>query len=242
LSLLRGFNVNFDIAHIGQIDYIVNMTIWTNLKVVKMARVDLARRAQIGLGRRAKSRSQLMQAARALLSTRAADAITVDDVTNQAEVAKGTFYLHFRNLDDLRAAIAEELTCEFDELLQPHRAGIADPVERIATGCTAFIAQALRDPAWGGLTARGIWAFPPVAKAVHVRLSEDLHHAIQQGRLASVTAEVGLDIVVGVVLLAMRSAGEQQLSSQDVPAIVSAVLRALGLTAHEADQIVRRIS
>ena len=81
-----------------------------------MAKIDLARRAQIGLGRRAKSRSQLMQAARALLSTRAADAITVDDVTNQAEVAKGTFYLHFRNLDDLRAAVAEELTCEFDEL------------------------------------------------------------------------------------------------------------------------------
>jgi len=40
----------------------------------------------------------------------------------------------------------------------------------------------------------------------------------------------------------MRSAGEQQLSSQDVPAIVSAILRALGLTADEADQIVRRIS
>jgi len=166
-----------------------------------MANIDLARRAEIGLRRRAKSRSQLVQAARALLSSRAVDAMTVEDVTNQAGVAKGTFYLHFQNLDDLRAAVAEELTCEFHELLQPHRASIADPVERIATGCTAFIAHALRNPAWGALTARGIWAFPPVARAVHMRLSEDLRHAIEQRRLASVSTEIGFDIVVGVVLI-----------------------------------------
>src|ERR1700756_3108771 len=106
-----------------------------------MAKIDLARRAGIGVERRAKSRSQLVQAARALFSSRAIDAVTVEDVTNQAGVGKGTLYLHFQNLDKLRAAVAEELTCEFHELLQPHRAAIADPVERIATGCTAFILQ-----------------------------------------------------------------------------------------------------
>ena len=207
-----------------------------------MAKIDLARRQKIGLGRRAKSRSQLVQAARALLSCRAVDAITVEQVTNQAAVAKGTFYLHFQNLDDLRAAVAEELTCEFHKLLRPHRAAIADPVERIATGCTAFIAQALRNPAWGGLTARGLWAFPPVANVVHIRLCEDLHSANEQGRLAPISAEVGFDIVVGIVLQAMRSAADQQLSWEDLPAIVSAVLRALGLPADEADQIVRRVA
>jgi len=74
-------------------------------------------------------------------------------------------------------------------------------VERIATGCTAFIVHALRNPGWGGLTARGIWAFPPVARAVHMRLSEDLRHAIEQRRLASVSTEIRFDIVVGVVLI-----------------------------------------
>jgi AcrR family transcriptional regulator len=207
-----------------------------------MARIDLARRAQIGLRRRVKSRSELMQAARALLSTRPADAITVEEVTSKAGVAKGTFYIHFENLDDLRAAVIEELTSEFDELLQVHRAMVADPVERIASGCMAFVAQALRDPAWGALSARGIWACPPVARAVSSRLSEDLHHAIEQGRLAAISAELGFDIVVGVVLQAMRSASERKLTSRDVPLIVSAVLRALGLATDEADRIARRAS
>ena len=68
-----------------------------------MARVDLVRRAQIGLRLRAKSRAQLIRAARALFAIRPVDAITVDDVTREAELAKGTFYVHFQHLDDLRA-------------------------------------------------------------------------------------------------------------------------------------------
>ena len=113
-----------------------------------MVRVDIVRRAQIGLRLRAKSHAQLIRAARALFAIRPVDSITVDDVTREAELAKGTFYVHFQHLDDLRAAVADELARELDDLLQPHRTAIADPVERIATGCAAFIRQALHDPAW----------------------------------------------------------------------------------------------
>jgi AcrR family transcriptional regulator len=106
-----------------------------------MARVDIVRRAQFGLRLRAKSHAQLIRAARGLFATRPVDSITVDDVTREAELAKGTFYVHFQHLDDLRAAVADELARELDDLLQPHRTAIADPVERIATGCAAFIRQ-----------------------------------------------------------------------------------------------------
>src|SRR6516225_8899442 len=113
-----------------------------NIRTIKkgnwMARVDLVRRAQIGLKRRAKSHRQLIRAARALFAIRPVDSITVDDVTREADLAKGTFYVHFQHLDDLRAAVADELARELEDLIQPHRTAIADPVERIATGCAAF--------------------------------------------------------------------------------------------------------
>src|SRR6476620_5851822 len=99
-----------------------------------MVRVDLMRRAQIGRRLRAKSHAQLIRAARALFAIRPVDSITVDDVTREAELAKGTFYVHFQHLDDLRASVADELARELDDLLQPHRTAIADPVERIADG------------------------------------------------------------------------------------------------------------
>jgi AcrR family transcriptional regulator len=206
-----------------------------------MARVNLVRRAQIGQRRRAKSHAHLIRAARALFAIRPVDSITVDDVTKEAKLAKGTFYVHFQHLDDLRSAVADELARELDDLIQPHRTAIADPVERIATGCAAFIRQALCDPAWGGLAARGVWALPAVAAAARARLNEDLRAAIAQGRIAKISAEVGFDIAVGIVLQAMRSASQKRLPCSDVAAVVSGVLRGLGVAADETDQIVRRL-
>jgi AcrR family transcriptional regulator len=128
-----------------------------------MARIDLARRAQIGQDRRARTRAQLIEAARALYGRNPIEAVTVDDVVGGAAVAKGTFYVHFAGLDELRAAVANELAQEFDELLQPRRLATDDPIERIAAGCGAFVGEALRNPAWGALVARGAVSMPNVA-------------------------------------------------------------------------------
>ena len=53
-----------------------------------------------------------------------------------------------------KAYWADELAREFDELLQPRRLSLDDPIERIAAGCGAFINQALHDPIWGALIVR----------------------------------------------------------------------------------------
>ena len=132
-----------------------------------MSRIDLARRAQIGRDRRARTRAELIRAARILYAARTFDSVTVDDVVNAAELAKGTFYVHFDGLDDLQSVLAGELAHELDELLQPRRLSLDDPIERITAGCGAFINQALHDPAW----VRSFPAPPPqcqVSRALRV--------------------------------------------------------------------------
>jgi AcrR family transcriptional regulator len=116
-------------------------------KRIPMARIDLARRAQIGRDRRT------ADAARALYALNPIEAVTVDDLIGEA-VAKKTFYVHFDGLAELQAAVADQLAHEFDELLQPRRLATEDPVERIAAGCGAFVGEALSNPAWGALVAR----------------------------------------------------------------------------------------
>ncbi len=206
-----------------------------------MAKIDLARRAEIGRDRRAKTRAQLMQAARALYSERPLESVTIDDLVNEAGVAKGTFYVHFEHLPDLQVAVADELAQELDDLLQPLRLALADPIERVAAGCSAFIREALRDPAWGSLGPRGAWALPSVASAARANLREDLRLAAARGRLAAITPELGFDLVTGIVLQAMRAAGERRLSPSDAPAAVEAILRALGIAQAEARAIVERV-
>ena len=109
-----------------------------------MARIDLARRAQIGRDRSARTRDELLAAARRLYGERPFDQVTVEDVVAAAGVAKGTFYVHFASLAELQTLVADDLAGEFDELLQPRRVALHDPVERLAAGCGACIEQALR--------------------------------------------------------------------------------------------------
>ena len=73
-----------------------------------MTKVDLSRRAQIGRDRRARSRKQLVGAARALFAARPLESVTVEEVASAAGLAKGTFYLHFQSLDEIWAALAKE--------------------------------------------------------------------------------------------------------------------------------------
>jgi AcrR family transcriptional regulator len=82
------------------------------------------------------------------------ESITVDDVVREAGVAKGTFYVHFKDLRELTAAVAGELVKAIDELQQPVRLSIDDPALRIAYGCSCFIDRALADPGWAGVAAR----------------------------------------------------------------------------------------
>jgi AcrR family transcriptional regulator len=206
-----------------------------------LVKIDLKRRAEIGRERRTKTRAQLVAAARFLFMSRSIASVTVEDVTRQARVAKGTFYSHFRRLDDLWAAVAAELVEAFADVANASPGSVTDPVEAIAVGCAAFIGEAQRDPAWGVLIARGTWAFPTVAGATRERLKTNLRLAQRQGRLAAFSTEVGVDLVFGIVLQAMRSASEARLSPRDVEDVVPAILRALGVRPEDAECALRRI-
>jgi AcrR family transcriptional regulator len=102
-----------------------------------MAKIDLERRAEIGREKRARTKAQLIAAAKALFSERPWESVTIDEVVNEAGVAKGTFYGHFNDMNELAAVVADELIQSFDELIQPQRLSISDPLVRIAFGCHA---------------------------------------------------------------------------------------------------------
>jgi AcrR family transcriptional regulator len=207
-----------------------------------LAKIDLARRAEIGRAKREKTRRQLMKAARVLYSTRAIESVIVDDVVRQAGVAKGTFYIHFENIEALQMAVADELAQSFVELLEPRRSRLNNPIELIADGCFTFIDQAVQNPFWGGLVARYAWAFPTVGRAARDLLAEDLHRATVKRHVAAISPELGSALVVGIVLQVMRAASERRLHGSDVPAAVVGILSALGVSRRVATAAVKRVA
>jgi len=205
-----------------------------------MARVDLARRAQIGRDRSARTRAELVAAARGLYAARPFDQVTVDDVVDAAGVAKGTFYVHFDSLNDLQILVADDLAREFDELLQPRRLALDDAVERIAAGCGAFIVQTLHNPAWGALVAHSAAAMPSVAAVARKRLREDIDRAARDGQLGGVTADLAFDFANGIMLHTMLSAPQKRRSPQQAADLVAGLLRAIGVAPAKAATVAQR--
>lgn len=58
--------------------------------------------------RRARVRAALLDAARQALTTRGYREATIAEIVQLADIATGTFYLHFRDKDDLFTAVVEE--------------------------------------------------------------------------------------------------------------------------------------
>ena len=193
-----------------------------------MARIDLARRAEIGREKRARTRAQIVEAGAMLLAERPLEALTVDVVVEAAGVAKGTFYYHFQSMEELAAAVGEKLGESFDELLAPARLGLPDPIARISFGLTEFLAKAIADPIWARLVVQSAHAPTEFARSVRENLKTDLTEAKAQGRLTVQDVELAADIVMGIWLQVMRGTLQRAVAPDLTRQALDAVLRAIG--------------
>jgi AcrR family transcriptional regulator len=199
-----------------------------------MARVNLQRRAEIGLAKRARTHAAILEAARACYAAPSAEPVTVDTITRVAGLAKGTFYAHFRDLPALEAELGEALIVALDERLQPARLAVGDPLNRLATGATIMLNDLAAAPEQARLVAHAHRQLPEVARAVQARLRQDLVAADDAGLLALKDSDLALRIVVALFMQAVRDIGAGRSGASDVPDIVRAILRALGCAPADA--------
>jgi AcrR family transcriptional regulator len=207
-----------------------------------MVNINLERRAEIGREKRGRTRLQLMTAAKALFSKRPWESVTIDELVQDAGVAKGTFYSHFNDLEELAAAVANELIDAFDAMIQPQRLSISDPLLRIAFGCDAFLRQSLSDRSWALLATRMARSHPTVGLLVRGRLSDDLRDALDKSPQAGLTPELGVEVIIGVVLQVAAAIGEGRFDDRVRPEAIRCVLAAIGVGRRDAASIVARLA
>jgi AcrR family transcriptional regulator len=193
-----------------------------------MAKIDLARRAEIGREKRARTRAQIVEAGAMLLAERAPEALTVDAVVEAADVAKGTFYYHFQGIEELAAAVGEKLLKSFDDLLAPARLGMPDPIARMSFAFTEFVEKAIADPRWAQLVVRSAQAPTEFARSVRANLKADLAEARAQGRLTMQDIELAADVGLGILLQVMRGTLQGRAAPDLVRQALDAALRAIG--------------
>jgi AcrR family transcriptional regulator len=199
-----------------------------------MARVNLERRAEIGLAKRNRTRAAILAAARSCYAQPAAAPVTVDAVMRAAGLAKGTFYVHFEDQAALEAELGQTLIDELDRRLQPARLAGDHPLTRIATGATVLLRDLARTPARARLVARAAMAMPDVVTAMEGHLHEDLVEAQAAGHLAVGSVELAARLVTAVSQQAALDLAERRIDASAVPDLVRAMLRAIGCAPREA--------
>ena len=194
-----------------------------------MQKIDLERRAEIGREKRAKTRALILEAGEMLLADRAAEALTVDAVVEAADVAKGTFYYHFQNIDDLTAAVGAKLGESFDNLLTPARLNMPDPIARMSFAFTKFVEKAIADPRWAQLVIRSAQAPTGFVLSVRANFKADLTQAAAQGRIVMQDLELAADIGLSILLGVMRGTLQRPAGPDLVRQSLDAAIRAIGV-------------
>jgi len=168
--------------------------------------------------------TRILRAALDVFAEQGPDAPVVDDFVRAAGIARGTFYNHFRSVEQLLEATSiwtiDAAVQAIDRALGS--LGLSDPALRFGTGIRLFLASAEANPVWCRFVAR-VWKLGPLEIP-----RRDLRNALKRGEFHSPGVEVALDVVLGGLRGALFRIGNERPPRGYRDGVVEVCLQALG--------------
>ena len=153
--------------------------------------------------KRERTRGEIVAAAERLVAARGLDAISIDEITEAADVAKGTFYTHFEDKDDLAVAIGYHIRIELEGRITRLNEGVKDAGLRMANGLSSLLAFAIVQP----VRARALLRLIPGSVDPDTPINAGIRSDIALGMKAKVFSVSSLNAAVVVILgIAMSAA------------------------------------
>ncbi len=188
--------------------------------------------------RRLRTRAALLAAAREVIGSQGVDATTIQDITDAADVAKGSFYNHFDSADAILRAVVEQTLAELggalEVLTEPLR---DDPARVIAVSLRHTLRACVQDPTlgWFILRAGDLIAVGDVALGTHGR--RDIRRGLESGRFRFEDIELAATMIAGSAEAVVRRRLEGELPPEAEAALAAHVLRLLGVPDDDARAI-----
>jgi AcrR family transcriptional regulator len=199
--------------------------------------------ASRGTRKRERTRGELVAAAERLVAQRGLDALSIDEITEEADVAKGTFYTHFQDKDDLAAAMARQIRLDLEERITRMNHGVKDAAMRMANGLATVLDFAIRQP----VRARALMRLIPGSVDPETPINAGIRADIVLGQKTKVFQVPSLNAAV-VVTLGTAMSAAMRLAETDVPVAapydfaadaIAIALAGLGMKPAEAQRLAR---
>lgn len=196
------------------------------------------------VGRRARkqelTRQRLVAAAHAQMSAAGAQSITILSITEQADVAQGTFYNYFESRDALIDVVIHEAVETFGQRLDALTRAMPDAAEVYSFSLRHLMHTAVSDPVWGWLLVRLGIAQDTLLSILGPRAARDIQIGVDSGRFVVPDVALASAMTFGAMLSAMHSYLDGTREFDPSQQYAEYLLRMVGIPADEAHEITQR--
>ena len=154
--------------------------------------------------RKARTRRALLDAARRLMVERGTTDVSIQEITERADVGFGTFYNHFTTKTEIFEVAVAEVLEDHGRLLDEVSQGIQDPAEVFAVGVRATVRLVDTEPAAAEVLVQAGLSYLVRNDGLGPRAMRDVARGIEVGRFAVTSAPLGLIITAGCLLAALQ--------------------------------------
>lgn len=194
--------------------------------------------------RRERARELLMSAATTLFARDGIDATTIDQIVNEAGVAKGTFYNYFTDRSEIAHALADQMRSDLRDAVAELNSGLSDMALRVSRAVRLYLAFAERCPTRARLLLRLYVSVVDPTRHGNELLVTDISAGIRTERFRVPNAVVASHLVLGLTMAAMRHILDGDLRTGRPKAdyenqIATLLLQGLGLRSSEIHSILQ---
>ncbi len=160
-------------------------------------------------------RNTLLEAATSLFASYGYHAATVPMIVAEAGSSVGSFYAHFRNKEDIFAAVLQGLGDKVGEVIQKARDSQPDPLLTIPCAVESLFLYLVENPRHARILIVESSGLSPrleaVRRAILGQQAEQVRHSLEQaaGVIAAADAAIAARCLVGAVYEALYSWLEQ---------------------------------
>jgi AcrR family transcriptional regulator len=191
-----------------------------------------------GARRREQTRQRLVDAATLLIAEKGVAGLRIQEITERADVALGSFYNHFKTKEDVVEAVVASTIEVRAQAIVDQMERFDDPAEIVSFACRRVVRIAIDDPELAWLFVNLDRADALFETIVHRSALSAFEAGVKAKRFALVDLEVALITTVGGALAIMRAILDGRCPPERADVLFAeSVLRASGLSPAEAAEI-----
>ncbi len=185
----------------------------------------------------ARTRARLMDAAVEVFARDGFEAASVNEIARMAEVANGTFYVHFKDKDAIAVEVAARIASDIADQIDRAMTDMDDALDRFGFATRQFIAFGSSQPQWGWVIIRAASFLPQMHRQMETHMCADLERGRRQGLITAEIDAFLVDTITSMVFAALAACLRGDVGPEAGSRVTELVLNMLNIPPQRAHAV-----